>query len=200
MFTLKKANAMVILNKIYTRTGDKGTTALGNGERTEKFALRVTTYGSVDELNSNVGLATQYARESLLEDLKKIQNDLFDLGADLCKPILKSQNNTSVSELRISSNQVARLEQQIDILNAPLAPLKSFVLPGGSFSASQLHLCRTVCRRAERYAVELATKEEVNPESLKYLNRLSDWFFVVARSENENGKTDILWVPGLNQQ
>ena len=191
---------MVILNKIYTRTGDEGTTALGNGERTEKFALRVTAYGTVDELNSNVGLASQYARESLLEDLKKIQNDLFDLGADLCKPILKLQNNSNVSELRISSNQVSRLEQQIDVLNAPLAPLKSFVLPGGGFAASQLHLCRTVCRRAERYAVELASKEEVNQESLKYLNRLSDWFFVAARSENENGKTDTLWVPGLNQQ
>ena len=189
---------MVILNKIYTRTGDKGTTALGNGERTEKFALRVTTYGSVDELNSNVGLATQYARESLLEDLKKIQNDLFDLGADLCKPIIKSQNNTSVSELRISSNQVARLEQQIDILNAPLAPLKSFVLPGGSISASHLHVCRTVCRRAERYAVELASQELVNTEALKYINRLSDWFFVAARSENDNGKKDTLWVPGSN--
>ena len=191
---------MVILNKIYTRTGDQGMTALGNGQRTEKFALRVTTYGSVDELNSNVGLATQYAAKSLIKDLKKIQNDLFDLGADLCKPFVRSQNENTVSELRISSNQVLRLEQQIDILNASLAPLKSFVLPGGSLSASQLHLCRTVCRRAERYAVKLASEAEVNSESLKYLNRLSDWFFVAARSENENGKNDTLWVPGLNQE
>ena len=191
---------MVTLNKIYTRTGDKGTTALGNGERIEKFDLRVIAYGSVDELNSNVGLAVQYANESLIQDLQKIQNDLFDLGADFCKPISESKNETSISELRISSNQVMRLEQQIDALNESLDPLKSFVLPGGSLSASQLHLCRTVCRRAERYAVELASKEVINAEALKYLNRLSDWFFVAARSENENGNTDTLWVPGLNQQ
>ena len=189
---------MVTLNKIYTKTGDEGITALGNGTRTKKFSIRVTTYGTVDELNSFVGMATQYAKPVLLPDLEKIQNDLFDLGADLCKPFSTDQNNIKVSELRISTSQVERLEKQIDKMNATIKPLKSFVLPGGSISATQLHICRTVCRRAERYAVELASIELVNTEALKYLNRLSDWFFVAARCENENGKTDTLWVPGSN--
>ena len=189
---------MVTLNKIYTKTGDQGTTALGNGARIEKFSIRVTAYGTVDELNSFVGVATQYANPTLLPDLKDIQNDLFDLGADLCKPFSTDQSKTEVSELRISVSQVERLEQQIDKMNASLKPLKSFVLPGGSPSASQLHICRTVCRRAERYAVELAAIELINTEALKYLNRLSDWFFVAARTENECGKKDILWVPGSN--
>ena len=189
---------MVTLNKIYTKTGDTGTTALGNGKRIEKFSLRVTTYGTVDELNCTLGIARQHVNTSLLPNLINIQNDLFDLGADFCKPISKDQQKTETSELRISHSQVNRLEQQIDIMNAFLEPLKSFVLPGGSISASNLHLCRTVCRRAERYAVELASKELVNTEALKYLNRLSDWFFVAARCENENGRADTLWVPGSN--
>lgn len=191
---------MVTLNKIYTKTGDNGSTALGNGERTTKFSLRVNTYGTVDELNSNVGVAAHYASASLKPDLVKIQNDLFDLGADLCKPNIEKQSETNVVELRIVSSQVKRLEQQIDIMNESLRPLKSFVIPGGNLSACHLHLCRTVCRRAERFAVELATQEMINEECLKYLNRLSDWFFVSARRENENGKTDALWIPGSNQQ
>ena len=189
---------MVTLNKIYTKTGDEGTTALGNGKRTKKFSLRVITYGSVDELNSCIGLAIQYANPTLIPDLINIQNDLFDLGADLCKPFSEDHDKTKQSELRISSSQVERLEQQIDKMNVAIKPLKSFVLPGGSISASQLHVCRTVCRRAERYAVELASQELVNTEALKYINRLSDWFFVAARSENDNGKKDTLWVPGSN--
>ena len=190
---------MVTLNKIYTKTGDNGTTALGNGERTKKFALRVTTYGSVDELNSTVGLARQYATPSLISNLKNIQNDLFDLGADFCKPISAKQEQGKAQALRITNFQVKRLEQQIDIMNSSLEPSKSFVLPGGSMSASYLHLCRTVCRRAERFAVQLASKELVNPESLKYLNRLSDWFFVAGRIANNNGLDDVLWVPGANR-
>ena len=189
---------MVTLNKIYTKTGDAGTTALGNGARIEKFSLRVTTYGTVDELNSAVGVAAQYVESAVLKDLIKIQNDLFDLGADFCKPILTEHQEKKVSELRVSETQVNRLEEQIDIMNSSLQPLKSFVLPGGSIAASHLHLCRTICRRAERYAVELASKELINTESLKYLNRLSDWFFVAARCENDNGTTDTLWVPGSN--
>ena len=190
---------MVTLNKIYTKTGDEGHTSLGNGKRTEKYALRVTAYGSVDELNSNVGLAAQYTNATLSKELKKIQNDLFDLGADLCKPISSEINDKPVSELRILEAQVTRLEKEIDTMNSNLKPLKSFVLPGGCLSASHLHLCRTVCRRAERYTVELSSKEIINTETLKYLNRLSDWFFVAARCENENGETDTLWIPGSNQ-
>ncbi len=190
---------MVTLNKIYTKTGDKGKTALGNGERIDKFSIRVETYGSVDELNSNVGIAKQYARQSLLPNLINIQNDLFDLGADFCKPISQNQSGSEEIGLRISNSQVHRLEQEIDTMNSYLEPLKSFILPGGSICSSHLHLCRTVCRRAERYAVKLASKEIINPESLKYLNRLSDWFFVAARRENENGASDVLWVPGSNQ-
>ena len=190
---------MVTLNKIYTKTGDKGTTALGDGKRIDKFSLRVTTYGTVDELNSTVGLATQFTSDLVLISLKEIQNDLFDLGADFCKPIPSDHGSQTVSDLRILSSQVYRLEKQIDQMNISLNPLKSFVLPGGSLSSSYLHLCRTVCRRAERYAVQLASQELINQESLKYLNRLSDWFFVTARFENQNGANDTLWVPGSNQ-
>ena len=190
---------MVTLSKIYTKTGDGGTTALGDGKRTDKFSLRVTTYGTVDELNSTVGLATLFASDHVLINLKKIQNDLFDLGADFCKPISTNPKSPKVTDLRILSSQVYRLEQQIDEMNLLLQTLKSFVLPGGSMSSSYLHLCRTVCRRAERYAVELASKELINQDSLKYLNRLSDWFFVTARLENQNGANDTLWVPGSNQ-
>ena len=190
---------MVTLNKIYTKTGDGGTTALGDGERTNKFSLRVTTYGTVDELNATVGLATQFVSDSVLIRLTEIQNDLFDLGADFCKPITTSDVKITVKDLRISTSQVYRLEKQIDEMNLSIKPLKSFVLPGGSMAASYLHICRTVCRRAERYAVQLATEELINQESLKYLNRLSDWFFVTARIENKNGENDTLWVPGSNQ-
>ena len=190
---------MVTLNRIYTKTGDGGTTALGDGKRIDKFSLRVMTYGTVDELNSTVGLATQFASDLVLVKLKKIQNDLFDLGADFCKPMPSDLQDQGVSDLRIVSSQVYRLEKQIDEMNVSLQPLKSFVLPGGSISSSYLHLCRTVCRRTERYAVQLASQELINQESLKYLNRLSDWFFVTARLENQNGEKDTLWVPGSNQ-
>lgn len=187
---------MVRLNKIYTKTGDNGTTALGDGNRTKKFSLRVITYGTVDELNSNVGLARIYSSEELIPELKKIQNDLFDLGADLCNPSIKNNAPTNKTALRIVSIQVKRLEKQIDDMNGSLKPLTSFVLPGGEPSAAYLHLCRTVCRRSERYAVKLASKELVNPEALKYLNRLSDWFFVAARFENKLKNGDIHWIPG----
>ena len=189
---------MVILNKIYTKTGDDGKTMLGNGERTVKFSVRVKTYGSVDELNSHIGVAIQHSSLDLRQDLESIQNDLFDLGADLCKPFSTQNKSAKKSELRISKSQVTWIEKRIDEINASLGTLKSFVLPGGSISASHLHVCRTVCRRAERYAVELASNEDVNSESLKYLNRLSDWFFVAARHENKKGKDDKLWVPGAN--
>lgn len=190
---------MVTLNKIYTKTGDSGTTALGDGKRTDKFSLRVTTYGTVDELNSAVGLAAQFASYDVSIKLKRIQNDLFDLGADFCKPFPEDVNGETVSDLRMLNSQVYDLEKQIDEMNLSLETLKSFVLPGGSISSSYLHLCRTICRRAERYAVELASQERINKESLKYLNRLSDWFFVTARLENQNGANDTLWVPGSNR-
>ena len=190
---------MVTLNKIYTKTGDKGTTSLGDGKRIEKFSLRVKTYGTVDELNATVGLSTQFASGMVLNNLKKIQHDLFDLGADFCKPIPSDLDDTKGSDLRISSSQVFRLEEQIDEMNRSLQTLKSFILPGGSMASSYLHLCRTVCRRAERYAVKLSSQEVINQESLKYLNRLSDWFFVTARVENQNGQNDTLWVPGSNR-
>ena len=171
---------MVTLNKIYTRTGDSGTTALGDGKRTKKFSLRVEAYGSVDELNCFVGLARHYATSILLPDLIKVQNDLFDLGADLCNPVV-TQDDSPEKELRIQSNQVKRLEQQIDIMNTSLKPLKSFVLPGGSISASHLHLCRTVCRRAERCVTELDYQNPVSSIIIAYINRLSDYFFTLSR-------------------
>ena len=190
---------MVTLNKIYTKTGDLGTTSLGNGERKKKCDLRVVTYGNIDELNSAVGVSTQFASKNLLTDLIKIQQDLFDLGADFCSPIADTEVHNKTQKLRISNNQVSRIEKQIDMYNLDLEPLKSFVLPGGSLSASHLHICRTVCRRAERSAVELNAKELINQEALKYLNRLSDWFFVAARFENDKGTKDILWIPGVNR-
>jgi cob(I)alamin adenosyltransferase len=188
---------MVTLNKIYTRTGDDGTTALGDGHRTSKFSLRVTTYGTVDELNSSVGLATLHASKFLEPKLTKIQNDLFDLGADFCKP--SNNVDSPNTDLRIINSQVIRLEMEIDDMNSSLEPLKSFVLPGGTASATYLHLCRTICRRAERYAVHLASKEKISPEAVKYLNRLSDWFFVAARFENKSISGDALWIPGSNR-
>ena len=191
---------MVTLNKIYTKTGDDGETALGNGDRVEKFSIRVKTYGSVDELNSHIGIAVQHSSPHLKKELELIQNDLFDLGADFCNPFSEEKRSNKGSELRISDSQVKWIEKRIDSINSTLGALKSFILPGGSLAASHLHVCRTVCRRAERYAVELASTEKINSESLKYLNRLSDWFFVAARFENNNGKDDKLWVPGANLQ
>ncbi|MCP5075388.1 MAG: cob(I)yrinic acid a,c-diamide adenosyltransferase [Rhodobacteraceae bacterium] len=190
---------MVVLNKIYTRTGDKGETALGNGERVAKHSARVNAYGTVDETNATVGLARQQAEGEMAEQLAMIQNDLFDLGADLCRPDMEKDAEAEYPPLRIADSQVARLESEIDAMNKVLTPLRSFILPGGSALAAYLHLCRTVSRRAERLAVELNTVEAVNPAAVKYLNRLSDWFFVAGRVANGNGADDVLWVPGANR-
>ncbi|MCO4825192.1 MAG: cob(I)yrinic acid a,c-diamide adenosyltransferase [Amylibacter sp.] len=190
---------MVVLNKIYTRTGDKGDTALGNGDRVAKHSARVTAYGTVDETNATVGLARLHATGDMADALARIQNDLFDLGADFCRPDMEKDATAEYPPLRMNDAQVDRLESEIDVMNADLTPLRSFILPGGSPLAAHLHLCRTVSRRAERLAVELATLETVNQAAVKYLNRLSDWFFVAGRVANNNGTDDILWVPGANR-
>jgi cob(I)alamin adenosyltransferase len=190
---------MVVLNKIYTRTGDKGETALGNGTRVAKHSQRVNAYGTVDETNATVGLARQHASGDLDTALARIQNDLFDLGADLCRPDMAADAKSEYPPLRMVDAQVTRLEAEIDAMNAALEPLRSFVLPGGSALAAHLHLCRTISRRAERLAVELAGAEEVNAAAVKYLNRLSDWFFVASRVANDQGRADVLWVPGANR-
>ena len=192
---------MVKLNKIYTRTGDKGMTALVSGPRRLKHDLRVEAYGTVDETNSAIGVARLYTGgiEKLDAMLFRIQNDLFDLGADLATP--DNGEPLSYEPLRIVESQVTRLENEIDELNAELEPLTSFVLPGGSAAAANLHMARTVCRRAERLMVELSVtdNEIVSPAALKYANRLSDFLFVAARSANDEGRADILWVPGKNR-
>ena len=190
---------MVVLNKIYTKTGDSGETALGNGTRVAKHSARVSAYGTVDEVNATVGLARQHASGDVDGALARIQNDLFDLGADFCRPDMEKDADAEYAPLRVSDAQVARLESEIDAMTAVLEPLRSFILPGGSALAAQMHLCRTVSRRAERLAVELATIESVNPAAVKYLNRLSDWFFVAGRMANNDGKDDVLWVPGANR-
>lgn len=190
---------MVVLNKIYTKTGDHGETALGNGSRVAKHSMRVTAYGTVDETNATVGLARLHADGDMDAQLAMIQNDLFDLGADLCRPDMEKDAEAEYPPLRISDGQVSRLESEIDAMNEALEPLRSFVLPGGSALAAHLHLCRTVSRRAERLSVELATMENVNAAAVKYLNRLSDWFFVASRIANGDGKDDVLWVPGANR-
>lgn len=190
---------MVVLNKIYTRTGDGGDTALGNGARVAKHSARVTAYGTVDETNATVGMARLHATGDLAEALSRIQNDLFDLGADLCRPEMEKDADAEYPPLRVNDEQVDRLEREIDGMNSDLSPLRSFILPGGSALAAHLHLCRTVSRRAERLAMELSTVESVNPAAVKYLNRLSDWFFVAGRVANNNGADDILWVPGANR-
>lgn len=190
---------MVVLNKIYTKTGDAGETALGNGARVAKHSLRVNAYGTVDETNATVGLARLHSKGDMDAALQRIQNDLFDLGADLCRPDMERDHEAGYTPLRIIESQVLRLESEIDVMNANLAPLRSFILPGGSALAAQLHLCRTVSRRAERLTVELATMEEINTEAVKYLNRLSDWFFVAGRVANNDGADDVLWVPGLTR-
>ncbi len=190
---------MVVLNRIYTRTGDDGTTALGSGERRPKYDLRVSAYGTVDETNAAIGVARLHLKESGELDamLGLIQNDLFDLGADLSVP----QREGKAERLRVLSSQVERLERDIDSLNAKLAPLTSFVLPGGTAGAAYLHLARTICRRAERMIVELAGKQEepVSDASIQYMNRLSDFLFVASRAANHNGAGDVLWVPGQNR-
>jgi cob(I)alamin adenosyltransferase len=193
---------MVKLNKIYTRTGDDGTTGLGNGARRLKCDLRVEAYGTVDEANACIGMArvhTSPLHPAIDAMLARVQNDLFDLGADLSVP--DTGEPLGYEPLRIVASQVERLERDIDALNRVLAPLKSFVLNGGTPAAAALHLARTVTRRAERLAVALSREpdEPVNPETVKYLNRLSDLLFVAARAVNDNGKADVLWVPGKNR-
>jgi cob(I)alamin adenosyltransferase len=189
---------MVKLTKIYTRGGDKGDTSLGSGERVPKFALRVAAYGTVDEANAALGLARLHTDGEADAMLSRIQNDLFDLGADLCTP--ETGGEKAHGALRIVPAQVDRLEAEIDAMNAELAPLTSFILPGGSAAAAHLHLARTVARRAERQMVELSRHETINEAAIRYINRLSDHLFVLARHCNNSGAADVLWVPGQNRQ
>jgi len=193
---------MVVLNRIYTRTGDDGTTALGNGERRKKFDLRIEAYGTLDEVNATIGLVRLHTRDNPEFDavLGRIQNDLFDVEADLCMPSDQGKGPGG-ARLTVTAVQVDWLEQEIDRLNADLEPLRSFILPGGSAASAYLHLARTVCRRGERLMAELNDKpgESVTPEALKYVNRLSDFLFVAGRFANEKGRSDVLWVPGKNR-
>ncbi len=193
---------MVKLNKIYTRTGDAGTTGLGTGERVSKDNARIAAYGTVDEANATIGMVRLHltADDTVIDDmLVRIQNDMFDLGADLCVP--DRGEKLEFEPLRITTSQVERLEKDIDLLNAELEPLTSFILPGGSAAATYLHLARTVSRRAERLMVTLASfdSEIVGDEAMKYINRLSDFLFVAGRYVNDRGRADVLWVPGKNR-
>ncbi|WP_294221817.1 cob(I)yrinic acid a,c-diamide adenosyltransferase [uncultured Shimia sp.] len=190
---------MVVLNKIYTRTGDKGTTALGNGNRVAKHDARVAAYGTTDELNSVLGVTRLHSEGEMDAALARVQNDLFDLGADLCRPDMAKDAEAEFPPLRIVASQVQRLEAEIDAMNALLDPLRSFILPGGSALSANLHFCRTVARRAERLSVELSQAEDINANAITYLNRLSDWFFVAARVANDDGRSDVLWIPGANR-
>jgi len=187
---------MVRLTKIYTRGGDRGQTSLGDGSRVAKHDLRVAAYGTVDEANATIGLARLHTEAAADAMLARIQNDLFDIGADLCRP---GADPDEAGVLRIQPKQVQRLENEIDALNLALKPLDSFVLPGGRPAAAFLHQARTVVRRAERLTTELATGAPVNPEAVRYLNRLSDHLFVLARHLNDQGAADVLWVPGANR-
>jgi len=193
---------MVVLNRIYTRTGDDGTTALGTGERRKKYDLRIDAYGTLDEVNAVIGVVRLHTGTDAALDgmLMRTQNDLFDVEADLCMPTEKGKGPGG-ARLNVTDAQVEWLERQIDRLNAELSPLKSFILPGGSAAAAYLHLARTICRRAERLMVELNDKpnENVTPAALKYVNRLSDFLFVAGRYTNEKGASDVLWVPGQNR-
>jgi cob(I)alamin adenosyltransferase len=187
---------MVRLTRIYTRGGDGGETSLGDGARVPKHTLRVAAYGTVDEANAAIGIARLHADAPADEMLGSIQNDLFDLGADLCTP---EDGRRAAGALRIVAAQVERLEHEIDTMNAALRPLDSFILPGGTPAAAYLHLARTIIRRAERLVSELTRSEPVNPEALKYLNRLSDHLFVLGRRVNDGGASDVLWRPGANR-
>jgi cob(I)alamin adenosyltransferase len=189
---------MVVLNRIYTRTGDDGTTALGNGERRKKCDLRIEAYGTLDEVNAVIGLVRVHGGDRALDAvLARIQNDLFDVEADLCL----AEKGPGGARMTVTDAQVEWLERQIDQLNAGLAPLRSFILPGGTVAAAYLHLARTVCRRVERLMVELNDKpgEGVTPAALKYVNRLSDFLFVAGRHANDKGASDVLWQPGQNR-
>jgi cob(I)alamin adenosyltransferase len=192
---------MVVLNKIYTRTGDDGTTALGTGERRKKYDLRIAAYGTLDEVNAAIGIARLHTgvEPALDPSLSRIQNDLFDVGADLCTP--GKGKGPGGARLTVTTAQVSWLESEIDRLNDSLEPLRSFILPGGFAAAAYLHLARTICRRAERLIAELMDKpgESVTPEVLKYVNRLSDFLFVAARYANDQGRMDVLWKPGQNR-
>jgi cob(I)alamin adenosyltransferase len=193
---------MVVLTRIYTRTGDQGTTALGDGTRLPKYELRIAAYGTVDETNASIGVARHALSpdgQAVGEMLQRIQNDLFDLGADLCVP--DRGEPLPYEPLRMTEAQVVWLETEIDRMNAELKPLASFVLPGGTAAAAALHMSRTICRRAERHMVELAARadEPVSPAALKYMNRLSDLLFVASRTVNGKGSCDILWRPGQNR-
>ncbi len=187
---------MVKLDKIYTRGGDQGETSLGSGARVAKHDPRVAAYGTVDEANAVIGLAGVHTQGDADAMLGRIQNDLFDLGADLCRP---DEGQDGKSALRISPAQVGRLEDEIDAMNGDLKPLTSFILPGGSEGAAWLHLARTVIRRAERLMTALAQTETVNPDAIKYANRLSDHLFQLARMANDKGRKDVLWTPGENR-
>jgi cob(I)alamin adenosyltransferase len=192
---------MVVLNRIYTRTGDDGTTSLGTGERRKKYDLRVAAYGTLDEVNAAVGLVRLHTQDDATLDamLSRIQNDLFDVEADLC--MVDQGKGPGGAKLNVTDAQVTWLEQQIDALNDGLAPLRSFILPGGTAAAAYLHLARTVCRRAERLMVELRDQpgESVTPQALQYVNRLSDFLFVAGRHANDKGAKDVLWAPGQNR-
>ena len=187
---------MVILSRIYTRTGDAGETGLGDGTRISKCSRRIEAIGDVDEANAAVGLARQHTSGEADAMLARIQNDLFDLGADLCVP---EEGRRGEGALRIVPAQVTRLEQEIDAMNAELAPLTSFVLPGGTAAAAYLHLARTIVRRAERRMVELAGEQKMSGDAMRYINRLSDHLFVMARHLNAKGGGDVLWTPGQNR-
>jgi cob(I)alamin adenosyltransferase len=187
---------MVILSRIYTKGGDQGRTSLGDGTRVAKHTARVSAYGTVDEANAAIGLARLHSGGEADAMLARIQNDLFDLGADLCRP---GADFADAKALRVRDSQVERLEREIDGMNAVLQPLTSFVLPGGTPAAAYLHLARTVTRRAERLVCELSEAEAVNPAAIRYLNRLSDHLFVLSRWLNEKGAKDVLWVPGANR-
>ena len=187
---------MVRLTKIYTRGGDKGETSLGSGKRVPKFDLRVEAYGTVDESNATVGMARLHTTGEADAMLSRIQNDLFDLGADLCTP---DGETRGYEPLRVAQEQVDRLEREIDTMNEALQPLNSFILPGGTAAAAYLHLARTVARRAERQMTELAVNETINEAAVQYINRLSDHLFVLARHCNNDGADDVLWVPGANR-
>ncbi|MBH88715.1 MAG: ATP:cob(I)alamin adenosyltransferase [Magnetovibrio sp.] len=187
---------MVKLTKIYTRGGDKGETTLGDGNRIPKHDLRVAAYGTVDEANATIGLARLHTINEADQMLSRIQNDLFDLGADLCRP---DEGPNAKKAMRIISAQVNRLEVEIDLMNDKLDDLTSFILPGGSPASAYLHLSRTITRRAERLISELSIRENINPQALSYINRLSDHLFQLARLHNDGGKNDVLWTPGANR-
>jgi len=187
---------MVTLNRIYTKTGDKGETALGDGTRRPKHDLRIQAYGTVDEANAALGVARLHTRDEMDVMLGRIQNDLFDLGADLATP---EDGRRGEGRLRVIDSQVDRLEREIDLMNAALKPLESFVLPGGTPAAAHLHLARAIVRRAERLIVELAQSETIGAAAIRYINRLSDHLFVASRLANDGGARDVLWVPGANR-